>query len=179
MKINRFSPFPVLHTERLTLRQLRNTDWPDLLLLRSDPSVNKYIFRAKQNSREEMVVFIERINSDISAGRSVYWVICSEQNFDLIGTICLWNFSDDEKTAELGYELFPAHQKKGYMKEALAVVLTFGFGTCLLTKMEAYTHKENLSSKNLLKHFNFRLVESKTDSDNLNNEIYELKWKNY
>jgi len=175
MKINRFTPFPVLHTERLTLRQLRNTDWPDLLLLRSDPSVNKYIDRAKQNNGEEMVVFIERINSNISAGHSVYWVICPEQNFDLIGTICLWNFSDNEKTAELGYELFPAHQKKGFMKEAVAAVLTFGFNTCLLTRIEAYTHKENMSSKELLKHFNFRLVEGKTDSDNLNNEIYELK----
>jgi [ribosomal protein S5]-alanine N-acetyltransferase len=175
MKINRFSPFPVLHTERLTLRQLRNTDWPDLLLLRSDPSVNKYIVRAKQNSREEMVVFIERINSDISAGHSIYWVICPDQNSNLIGTICLWNFSDDEKTAELGYELFPAYQKKGFMKEAVAAVLIFGFDTCLLTSMEAYTHKENMSSKRLLKHFNFRLVEGKTDVDNLNNEIYELK----
>jgi [ribosomal protein S5]-alanine N-acetyltransferase len=57
MKINRFTPFPELHTERLTLRQLRNTDWPDRLLLRSDPSVYKYINRAKQNNREEMVVF--------------------------------------------------------------------------------------------------------------------------
>jgi hypothetical protein len=38
--------------------------------------------------------------------------------------------------------------------------------------MKANTHKENMSSKDLLKHFNFRLVEDKTDSDNLNNEIY-------
>jgi [ribosomal protein S5]-alanine N-acetyltransferase len=175
MKMNKSTPFPVLHTDRLTLRRLRNTDWPDLLLLRSDPSVNRYLDRARQNSREEMIAFIERINSDISAGNSLYWVICTARNADLIGTICLWNFSADEKTAELGYELLPAHQQKGFMKEAIAAVLTFGFDTCLLTRMEAQTHKENMPSSKLLKLFNFRLVEGKTDGDNRDIETYELR----
>src|SRR5450631_2843842 len=103
-----FSPFPGLKTTRLHLRKLSESDEGEILFLRSDPVMNKYIHRQKMNGPEEAREFILRIDRDISDERCLYWAISAEDNLKLIGVICLWNFSEDHRIAELGYELMPA-----------------------------------------------------------------------
>ena len=39
-----FTPFPILATERLTLRQLSIDDQQNIFALRSDKEINKYLF---------------------------------------------------------------------------------------------------------------------------------------
>ena len=68
----------------------------------------------------------------------------------MIGTISLWKFSEDKKTAEVGYDLNPVFHNKGIMTEALNCVLKYGFTQLQLDKIEAYTHKENQASRKLL-----------------------------
>jgi ribosomal-protein-alanine N-acetyltransferase len=41
-KVFDFSTFPILTTERLTLRELRVSDAPDVLVFRGDPFVQRY-----------------------------------------------------------------------------------------------------------------------------------------
>src|SRR5450432_1437881 len=174
MNETKFMPFPILHTPQLKLRQLTNDDRVALFKLRNDESVSRFISRARQKDEKEAAGFIERINSDIAAGRLIFWAVCLNTDSSLIGSICLWNFSTDEKTAELGYELLPEYQAKGLMTEAVQSVTNFGFSSCLLDTMEAYTHRVNQRSKKLLIKFGFELVPGKTDPDNLNNTIYIL-----
>ena len=38
-------------------------------------------------------------------------------HFEMIGSICLWNFTDNQKSAEIGYDLSPKYQRKGIMNE--------------------------------------------------------------
>jgi len=38
-----FTPFPILRTERLTLRQLEINDEQEIFTLRSDSEINKYL----------------------------------------------------------------------------------------------------------------------------------------
>ena len=45
-----FTPFPVLKTQRLTLRQLINDDDKEIYALRSDDHVNKYLDRKDRKS---------------------------------------------------------------------------------------------------------------------------------
>ena len=70
---------------------------------------------------------------------------------NLIGVVCLWNFTEDLRTAELGYELMPAFQKQGFMQEAISSVLHYGFEQIFLDNIEAFTHKKNKNSIKLLK----------------------------
>ena len=93
----------------------------------------------------------------------------------MIGTVCLWNFSLDNKIAEIGYELIPDYQKKGFMTEAVNSVVNFAFNHLKLDKIEAYTHKENENSKKLLLTSNFNLNINKKDLNNITNVIYEIK----
>ena len=61
----------------------------------------------------------------------------------MIGSICLWNFSEDRKVAEIGYDLDPKYQRKGIMTESINAVLNFGFRKLSLEKIEAFTQKQN------------------------------------
>ncbi len=173
-QIMKFSPFPILQTNRLQLRQLEKNDSAEVKFLRSDELVNTYVKRPKTNTIEEAIHFINKINTGIEQGDWVFWGITIKGNPKLIGTICLWNFSEDKKNAEIGYDLHTSFHKKGIMNEALTCILDYGFTTLQLHTIEAYTHQNNEASKNLLIRNNFKLLPNKTDPDNVDNIIFSL-----
>ena len=121
-----FTPFPVLNTERLTLRQLISSDDKEIFALRSDDNVNKYLDRKPSNSIDDARNFIQTINENIQRNDSIYWAITLNGTDKLIGTICLFDFSNDNLKAEIGYELLPGFQGKGIMQEATSQVIDFG-----------------------------------------------------
>ncbi len=151
-----FTPFPVLKTERLTLRQLISSDDKEIFALRSDDNVNKYLDRKPSKSIDDAKNFIQTINENIQRNDSIYWAITLNGTDKLIGTICLFDFSEDNIKAEIGYELLPNFQGKGIMQEATSTVIDFGLRHIGLNSIEAYTHSENQSSTRLLKKFNFK-----------------------
>ena len=151
-----FTPFPVLKTERLILRQLRSSDDEEIFALRSNDTVNKYLDRKPAKSIDDAKNFINTINENIRRNDSIYWAITLNDTDKIIGTICLFNFSDDHSKAEIGYELLPHFQGKGFMQEASSKVIRFGFQHVGLQTIEAYTHSENHSSTRLLEKLNFK-----------------------
>jgi [ribosomal protein S5]-alanine N-acetyltransferase len=96
---------------------------------------------------------------------SIYWAITLSDTDKLIGTICLFDFSDDNLKAEIGYELLPNFQGKGIMQEATSKVIDFGIQLIGLHFIEAYTHSENQASTKFLEKFNFK--KHSTESNNL------------
>ena len=168
-------PFPVIHTSRLTLRRLVPEDRKAVFILRNDEQVSRFIQRNRMTSETEAAAFIEKIWSNVDRGPDIYWAICLNTQPDLIGTVCFWNFSEDQKLAELGYELFPAFQGRGLMSEAVKAVLDYGFKDLALSTVEAYTHNANLRSKKMLAKFQFQYLPDKVDPDNNNNEVYLLQ----
>lgn len=173
-----FSPFPELKSQRLFLRNIQESDWNRILFLRSDETVNKFIQRPehrKTKNKSDAINFITELNENIKTNKSIAWGITLKEEHQLIGTICLWNFSQNIKTAEVGYDLHPKFQRKGIMSEALNLIIDYGFNELNLDKIEAYTHYENDSSKRLLEKNGFHFMENKKDSDNDANIIFELK----
>lgn len=147
-----------LLTTRLTLRPLLHTDDVALLALRSNPDVNRYIDRKPPEDIAQARMFIETIMNGALTQKLTYWGI-TPHGGDLIGTICLWNFSEDRLTAELGYELHPAYQGLGIMNEAAKKVLDFGFTVLGLQTIRAVTHRDNLRSSRLLVRNGFSKVD--------------------
>ena len=156
MEDRNFTPFPVLKTERLTLRQLVSGDANEIFALRSDANVNKYLDRKPSKSIDDAKTFIQTIDENIQRNDSIYWAITLNGTDKLIGTICLFDFSDDNLKAEIGYELLPDFQGKGIMQEAASKVIDFGIQHIGLKSIEAYTHSENQSSTRLLEKFKFK-----------------------
>src|SRR5690606_34770909 len=124
-----FTPFPVLTTERLTLRQLTSSDECEIFTLRSDPEINKYLDRPVCNTKEAARDFIGQVAENTKRVGSIYWAITLSKTSRLIGTICLFDFSDEGMKCEMGYELLTGYQGMGIMKEAAEKVIDYAFST--------------------------------------------------
>jgi [ribosomal protein S5]-alanine N-acetyltransferase len=148
--------FPHLTTERLQLRSLSVDDAQEIYLLRSDEKHNEFIDRPRATSLDDAKAFIDNIEKLLSEGTSHFWVVSFKNDPKLIGTLTLWNFDKERNTAEIGYELLPAYYGKGIMTEALPPVVDFAFKTLKLSKIEAWTHENNIRSSALLLKFGFK-----------------------
>src|SRR5690242_16752186 len=100
-----FTTFPILKTERLTLRQLSINDQQDIFALRSDPEINKHLDRQPSKTIEDAIDFINKITDNSKNNNSIYWVITLTKTKTFVGTICLFNFSNEKNSCEIGYEL--------------------------------------------------------------------------
>ena len=172
--VNRnFTPFPILTTERLTLRQLSTDDGQDIFALRSDTDINKYLDREPSKTIEDAINFINKVNDNIKKNNAIYWVISLTSTKKFVGTICLFDFSNEKNSCEIGYELMTKFQGQGIMKEATQVVIDYVFQTLKLKKILAFTHYENQNSTKLLLKFNF-VKALETDKENPNLTIFTL-----
>ena len=176
-----FKPFPILTTERLTLRQLSIIDEREIFILRSDREINKYLDRQLSNTIDDARNFINKVNENIDKNDSLYWGITLRDKNILIGTICLYGFSDENDNCEIGYELLLDFQGQGIMMEAVEKVIDYAFNTIKVKKIEAFFHRDNLRSIRLLEKFSFRdsNVHDEMDPDlicyHLINSIENLK----
>jgi ribosomal-protein-alanine N-acetyltransferase len=168
-----------LHTDRLYLRALKETDVNEILFLRSDITVNKFVKRELTKNKDEALKFIKKIKNNMANQSVCYWSITKVSHPKTIGTICLWNFSADFSTAEVGYDLHPDFHGKGIMTEALKAVLDFGFNRLNLENIEAYTQHNNLASLRLLYKQNFNQIPLKIDEGNADNIVLILNKSSY
>lgn len=142
--------------------------------LRSSPVVRKYIMQPLATKQEEAVNHINKLIHYLNEDISIAWTLVNKNSKEKLGSICLWNFSEDRKTAEVGYDLLPEHFRKGYMSEALQAVVQFGFKTLNLKTIEAFTHVENESSIKLLVNNNFVFQPERKDPGFPKNRIYTI-----
>jgi len=162
-----FTPFTILTTERLVLRQLEMSDDKALFSLRADEGVYRYIPNLPHASIDVTREAIRKIHEGMAKNDSMFWVISLKNDPRLIGTICFWNMVPEESKAEVGYLLHPAFHGKGFMHEALSEVLTFGFRIMGLKTVVAFTHRENIGSIRLLEKNGFlRREDLPEDSEN-------------
>ncbi len=164
---------PILKTKRLLLRDLKETDWEAVSYLRSDPMINKYVQRPAAETKQKAIAFIHKIQTSVAANSIFYWCITEFGQHEMLGSICLWNFSEDKSIVEVGYDLNPIAQGKGIMTEALDTVTQFAFDHIKVGCIEAFTHSANVPSRKLLENNLYLLVEGRVDQNNRNNVIYQ------
>ena len=165
--------FPVLTTERLILRQLSDSDVQEIFILRSDPLTNKYLDRKPSKTLEDALEFIKKIRSN----SLFYWAIEKKGSEKLVGTICLFDISEEHKKCEIGYELLTEHRGKGIMRETVKKIIEYSTLILGIKTIDAYTHKDNQSSTNLLKELEFKYMD-RVDETNSNLILFRLNMNN-
>jgi [ribosomal protein S5]-alanine N-acetyltransferase len=150
-----FSPFPVLATSRLVLRQTTQNDVAEVFFLRRNAEILRYVDRDPCQSLVEAAEFIDKITAPIINNEAISWAICLKETDKQIGDIALWKISKEHHRAEIGYCLHPHYQGQGLMSEALAAVLEYAFSMMLLHSIEANTNPKNKASQKLLERAGF------------------------
>ncbi|MCI3939055.1 GNAT family N-acetyltransferase [Chryseobacterium aahli] len=164
-----------LETERLILKPIDESHVEDILKIRSNEVVNQFVRRIPPKTNYDALDYILTIKKRVQNNESLNWGISYKNQQNLIGTICLWKFSDDRTEAEVGYELLPGHHRKGIMSEALSAVLNYGFNELNLLDILAFTNKFNENSKGLLVKHDFVLQEGRTDEGFPENLVFSKK----
>ena len=173
----KFTPLSALTTERLVLRRLKPEDEYEIYRIRSDESIAKYLERTLYKSVEEACAFIKKINDGINNNIWVYWAVVPKEKDKLIGTVCLWQISEKENKADIGFELMPEYQGKGFMGEAVIPVINYGFDVMGLNTIEGEVDPANSKSIKLMKRNNF-VLPAKGINDNPDTVIYKLTKQN-
>jgi len=150
-----FTPFPTLVSERLVLRKMNPEDAADLFVLRSDPEVMKYIPRPLAVVVNDVVPLIDGANDLAAQNEAINWGIVLKDENRVIGTIGFVRLSKEDHRAEVGYLLHPAFQGKGLVREALALLIDFGFKDLDFHTICAIADPDNLASIKLLERTGF------------------------
>jgi len=156
-----FTPFPIIKTERLVLRQLKQEDAALLYDYMSNKEHFPYVEMPIYTQISQAENYIEKMNQGVQKNQWIIWAITL--NDTIIGTLSIWNCNSETLTAELGYGLFPSFRGKGYMNEALVAGQKYAFDTMNLKTIEAYTSVDNKSSRNLLEKLSFEYTETIED----------------
>lgn len=180
-----FSIFPILHTDRLILKEITENDAQILFEMRSNQDLMKYIDRPKPDSIDDIYDLIQKMKTMKSKGEGISWGIYKKEQPDLkIGNIGLFRIIAEHYRAEIGYMLNTANHQQGIMYEAILKVIEFGFIQMNLHSIEANINPENIASRKLLEKTGF--VREAYFKENyffngkfIDSEIYSLLNKNH
>lgn len=145
-----FTPFPILHSERLSFRKLELSDAAQIFKLRSNPETMKYIPRPIQINIDEAKAHIKMINEKIESNTDINWCV-TEKGSDLcIGIMGFYRTQPENFRTELGYMILPEYHNKGYVTEAVKTLLDFAFNTLNFHSIEAIIDPNNIASEKVL-----------------------------
>ena len=152
------SSFPVLETERLTLRELRHSDAPNLLEVLGNARVIQWMGVDALKDLEAAHHLVSRFLAErVAIVSSMRWGIERKSDSQLLGSCGVFNWSKEWKKCMLGYELGIAAQGNGYMHEALNAIVPWAFEHMELHRIEALIHPDNLASLKLAQRLGFQI----------------------
>lgn len=142
--------FPVLETSRLQLREIHSEDAVSIYSYFSNPRVVEYYGMLPMKKIEEASSLVEIFLKGFKSGISIRWGIVISESDQLIGTIGYHNWNKSHHRAEIGYEIHQDYWRKGYAKEALEFVSSYGFEQLNLHRIGATVRPDNVASQQLL-----------------------------
>ena len=145
-----FLPFKNLESERLILRQIKNTDVSEVFKLRSNSEVMKYIPRPLVTSNEEALNHIKMIQDKIDTNEGINWAVTLKGNDKLIGIVGHYRIKWEHFRSEIGYMLLPEYSGKGITSEVVAILIDYGFNKMKMHSLEAIIDPKNHASARVL-----------------------------
>ena len=149
-----FSAFPILKTERLTLRQLESADAEDMLAFSGDPYVQRFNGPV-YNTVDEVEELVDWYDAEYRNQDGISWAVTFTGENKVIGMFGLHHWSRRHRRAEAGYDLAKAYWGQGIASETLRTILTFGFEQLNLHRIYAGTIADNHESVRLLERLGF------------------------
>jgi [ribosomal protein S5]-alanine N-acetyltransferase len=144
--------FPVLHTTRLTLRQLNVDDLPNLVQYANNRAISAAIVNIPYPYQEfNAVMRLSYVVKGFQEKSRFVFAIVLKETSGLVGEISL-HFHDNNRkdVAEMGYWVGEPFWNQGIASEAIEAVLKFGFDTLGIKAVYATCHADNVPSQKVL-----------------------------
>lgn len=156
LNIDVFEEFPILKTERLTLREIRKSDAQEIFQMRASGRVNEFIARPTLDSLENSISLAERTIQAFQNKQAIGWAGILRDNQEIIGT-CGFNQIDFQNLrAEFGGEMAVNYWGKNIALEAVVAILEFGLNQLNLHTIEAKVSPNNRGAIFLLEKLGFQ-----------------------
>jgi RimJ/RimL family protein N-acetyltransferase len=161
----------ILETERLTLREIVQTDDKFILDILNQPSFIKYIGDRKVRNLGQAAKYIEsRFTRSYNENGFGMYLVELKTNNEPIG-LCGFVKRDSLPEADIGFAFLPQFEKNGYALESAAAMMKYGREKLNLKRVLAITTQDNESSVRLLEKLNFKfngLITQPGDTQELN-----------
>ncbi|MCL2447191.1 MAG: GNAT family N-acetyltransferase [Oscillospiraceae bacterium] len=139
--------FPMLHTERLTLREMQKSDAEALVAILRDHEVTRYLHgNLSALTLKQERGYIRSMRKQFLQGGLINWLICDKATGAVMGAIGLQPINRIHNCANAGFFLGLAHWGKGYMTEAFVAVLDYAFDVLNLNRVAAGHYAGNEAS---------------------------------
>ena len=145
-----------LRSKRLLLRPLCESDASDLLVMFSDPKFMEFGTTPPWDSIDDARAMINRDMEQMGLGKRLRLGVERVEDQSFLGICTLFNFSEECRSAEIGYGLNSSACGNGYMNEALVSLLTYGFSELELNRVEADIDPRNIASAKSLERIGFK-----------------------
>ncbi|HEY9735542.1 MAG TPA: GNAT family protein [Trichocoleus sp.] len=165
--------FPSLETPRLHLSPLEQGDAEFIYRHFSDPQVNQYLLDEPPISSLDQAQEIVDFFLQPTATTYNRWILVTKVDKQPIGTCGFHKWDKRNRRSEIGYDLTPSAWGQGYMSEALATMLEYGFTHLNLNRIEALVYPGNPASLKLLERFNFQKEGLLRDYFHQNGQFYD------
>ncbi len=141
----------VLHTSRLLLRPLTIADAPAIFNYAQNPEVTQFTGWETHRTVADSEFYIEQIVlPNYASGKAFDWGIVLKANNQLVGVCGLVHIHPIHQRAELGYSLGRTYWGQGLATEAAQAVISFGFHSLFLNRIEGKCHREHHRSARVL-----------------------------
>ncbi len=140
----------------LTQQQLANYSTPDFFLENS-LGVNTIIRIVPEFLANVINNKILPSVSDTSKNPLYYtfWTIISKQENIMVADLCFKGEPNDNGEIEIGYGTYPSFEGKGFMTEAVGVMVRWAFAQPNVQAVTAQTDPTNIASQKILKKNSF------------------------
>ncbi|WNS41673.1 GNAT family protein [Paenibacillus sp. MMS20-IR301] len=147
---------PDLSGRRVRLQAMAQADAGALFEIWQHPAVAPWLNSPPLSSARDAEALIALLAQMACEEESLRWSIRGPGG-EVIGS-CGFNYWQLQGAyrGEIGFELSPAAVRQGYMREALELILDFGFGTMGLNRIEALCHPDNFRAGKLVTGLGFK-----------------------
>jgi [ribosomal protein S5]-alanine N-acetyltransferase len=144
-------PYPTLHTERLVLRAFTLDDAPALRQLARAREVARTMLHLPHPYEEGMAEeWIAGLRPAFEAGTRAPFAVTLCEGATLVGTVSLF-IDERERAGLLGFWVGLPYWSKGYVTEAVAEVVRYGFEERGLQRIRANHFGSNTASGKVLR----------------------------
>jgi RimJ/RimL family protein N-acetyltransferase len=154
----------ILETDRLILRELKQSDAEAFFAMDSNPKVHEYLWNKPVQTIEETIEVIEFVRKQYLENGIGRFAITSKETNEFIGWAGLKYNTEpvNNKTNfyDIGYRLDEKFWGKGIATEASFAWLKYAFETMNIKTIEAAAHSENIASNKILQKIEMQMTET-------------------